>query len=286
MSTPTSADMAGATIVITGATAGIGKATAVALARLGASLVIPTRDRARGEAARREILAAKPDARVDLLDADLASLASVRALAAQLLATYPRIDVLVNNAGGSRPTRQLSPDGYELTFAVNYLAPFLLTNLLLDRLKASAPARIVNVASAAHARRLDFDNLQGERRYSLMGAYSASKLELIMFTYELARRLEGTGVTANAVHPGGVRTEIYRELRGISRLGIKLVWRFMRSPEQGASTTVYVATAPELAGVSGRYFADSREQRSKPASYDVESARRLWEISEKMVGLA
>ncbi len=285
MSTPTSTDMAGATIVITGATAGIGKATAVALARLGASLVIPTRDRARGETARREILAAKPDARVDLLDADLASLASVRALAAELIATYPRIDVLVNNAGGSRPTRQLSPDGYELTFAVNYLAPFLLTNLLLDRLKASAPARIVNVASAAHARRLDFDNLQGERHYSLMGAYSASKLELIMFTYELARRLEGTGVTANAVHPGGVRTEIYRELRGISRLGIKLVWPFLWSPERGAETTVYVATAPELAGVSGRYFADSREQRSAPASHDVDTARRLWEISERLVGL-
>ena len=284
MSTATSTSMAGRTVVITGATAGIGKATAVALARQGAHLVMPARDADRAEAARREILAARPGARVDLLSADLASLASVRALAAELLATYPRIDVLINNAGLSQPTRRLSPDAYELTFAVNYLAPFLLTNLLLDRLRASAPARIVNVASAAHAKRLDFDNLQGERRYRLMGAYSTSKLALIMHTYALARRLEGTGVTANAVHPGGVRTEIYRDLSGISRLAIKLAWPFLRSPEKGAETTVYVATAPELLGVSGRYFADSREQRTAPASYDAATARRLWDIGERMVG--
>ena len=169
---------------------------------------------------------------------------------------------------------------------MNYLAPFLLTSLLRDRLVASAPARVVNVSSAAHAKRLDFDNLQGEKRYSLMGAYSTSKLALILYTYEASRRLEGTGVTANAVHPGGVRTEIYRDLTGVSRLGIKLVLPFLRSPEKGAETTVYVATAPELSGVSGRYFADSREKRSKPASYDLDTARRLWALTEKMVGLA
>lgn len=284
MSTHESSSLQGKTVVITGATTGIGKATAIALARQGADVVMPARDRARGEAARREILAARPGARVDLLSADLASFASVRALAAELIATYPRIDLLVNNAGVSRPTRALTVDGYEMTFAVNYLAPFLLTTCLLDRLEASAPARIVNVSSAAHAKRLDFDNLQGERRYSLMGAYSTSKLALILHTYELARRLEGAGVTANAVHPGGVRTEIYRDLTGVSRVGIKLVLPFLRTPEKGASTSVYVATAPELSGVSGRYFADSREKASSPASYDLDTASRLWELTEKMVG--
>jgi NAD(P)-dependent dehydrogenase (short-subunit alcohol dehydrogenase family) len=169
---------------------------------------------------------------------------------------------------------------------VNFLAPFLLTNLLLDRLKESAPARIVNVASAAHARSLAFDNLQGERRYSQMGAYSTSKLALILFTYELARRLDRTRVDANAVHPGGVRTEIYRDVGWLARLGLRLIWPLLRSPEKGAETTVYVATAPELAGVSGRFFADSREGRTATASYNVATARRLWEIGERLVGLS
>lgn len=274
----------GKTVVVTGATTGIGKATALALARQGANLVIPARDRARGEAARKEILAARVGGRVDLLIADLSSLASTRALAEEIRGTYPGLHVLVNNAGVSRPKRATSVDGFEMTFAVNYLAPFLLTNLLLDRLKESAPARVVNVASGAHAKRLDFDNLQSERGYSLMGAYSASKLALILFTYELARRLEGTGVAVNAVHPGGVRTEIYRDLGRISRLGVRLIWPLLRTPEEGARTSVYVATAPELEGISGRYFADSREARSAPASYDLATARRLWEVSERMVG--
>jgi retinol dehydrogenase 14 len=275
----------GRTVLVTGASAGIGKATAVELARRGARVVMVCRDQARGDAARRQVEAAMQGATVDLLIGDLSSLSSVRRLAEDVRREHPTLQVLINNAAVSLSMRTLTVDGLETTFAVNYLAPFLLTNLLRGVLEANAPARVINVSSTRMASSLDFDNLQGEKRYKLTRAYDHSKLALTMFTYELARRLEGTGVTANSLHPGGVRTEIYRDLRGIVGLLFPLVLPFLASPEKGARTPVYLATAPELESVTGKFFVNRRATRSTPASYDLDSAARLWSISERLVGL-
>ena len=209
-------------------------------------------------------------------------------LAGQVLAAYPRLDVLVNNVGGYWATRHATEDGLERTFAVNHLAPFLLTHLLLDRLRSSAPARVVTVSSGAQAMgRIDFDDLQGERSYSGQRAYNQSKLANVLFTYELARRLEGSGVTANVLHPGVVRTAFGQEdSRGWMRLMLPVVRPFMKTPERGAETSIYLASSPEVEGVSGRYFANSKPKTSSRASYDTAAARRLWEVSAGLVGLA
>jgi retinol dehydrogenase-14 len=275
----------GQVMIVTGASAGIGKATAIELARRGAHVVLVCRDQARGEAARHEAQASSASTRADLLLADLSSQVSIRRLAEEIQRLHPTARVLINNAGVARSTRTLTPDGIEVTFAVNYLAPFLLTNLLLGTLAANKPARVLNVTSTRMAPRLEFDNLQGEKQYSLTGAYDSSKLAMTMFTYELARRLEGTGVTANCVHPGGVRTQIYGDLRGVAGMLFPLVLPFLTSPERGARTSVWAATAPDLDGVSGAYFADCRARRSTPASYEVATAARLWALSERLVGL-
>ncbi len=284
-------NMSGKTVVITGGNSGIGKATAVAFAKAGGRVVITARDAARGQRAVADISAASGSQHVELVVFDLSDLASVRSGAAEILERCPRIDVLINNAGLVLSYRLLSVDGFEATFATNHLGPFLLTELLLDRIKASAPARIVNVASTAHkgARRgLNFDDLQFEHGYSAMTSYSASKLENIYFTTELARRLSGTGVTVNSLHPGTVRTGYGRDgdTGGALGFGIKIAAPFFLSPEKGARTSVYLASSPDVATVSGKYFAKCKARTPSKAARDEAAAARLWEVSERLVAEA
>jgi NAD(P)-dependent dehydrogenase (short-subunit alcohol dehydrogenase family) len=278
--------MTGRTVLVTGATTGIGRATAVGLATMGAHVAITGRDRGRTEDAAGEIRAAG-GGQVDVFVADLSSQAQVRRLAGEVLGRLSRIDVLVNNVGGYWNTRHVTADGLERTFALNHLAPFLLTGLLLDRLAQSAPARVVTVASAAQAMgRIDFDDLQGERSYSGSRAYDQSKLANVLFSYELARRLRGSGVTANALHPGMVSTSFGAEDPGrVQRLLVPVLRPFMKSPARGAVTSIHVASAPDIALVSGRYFAGSRPKRSSARSYDEDVAARLWAVSADLVGL-
>jgi retinol dehydrogenase-14 len=274
-------------VLITGATRGIGKATAIGLATIGARVGITGRDLARAEQAAAGIRAASGNPAVDPFAADLTSQAEVRRLAVAVLDAYPRLDVLVNNVGGYWNTRHVTADGLERTIALNHLAPFLLTNLLLDRLKQSAPARVVTVSSGAHATgRIDFDDLQGERSYSGARAYSQSKLANVLFTYELARRLQATSVTANALHPGVVRTSFGAEDPGrVQRLFLPFVRPFMKAPVQGAATSIHLASAPDLEQVTGRYFANGKPRRSSERSYDEAAAARLWQVSATLVGL-
>jgi NAD(P)-dependent dehydrogenase (short-subunit alcohol dehydrogenase family) len=278
--------MSGRVVLITGGTGGIGKATAVGLAIMGARVAITGRDAERTDEAAREICAAG-GGQVDAFVADLSSQVEVRRLAEEVLRRLPRLDVLVNNVGGYWNTRHVTADKLERTLAVNHLAPFLLTNLLLDRLKESAPARVVTVASNAQALgRIDFGDLQGERTYSGARAYNQSKLANVLFSYELARRLAGSAVTANALHPGVVRTSFGGEdPSGVQRLLVPFLRPFMKSPARGAATSIHVASAPELAQVSGGYFANSRARRSSARSYDESSAARLWQVSADRVGL-
>ncbi|HXP32596.1 MAG TPA: SDR family oxidoreductase [Acidimicrobiales bacterium] len=283
-----SVDMTGKTVVITGGSSGIGLETAVALARAGAKTVITARDRARGEAALADIRARSGSDDVDLVVFDLGDIASIREGAAAILQLCPRIDVLVNNAGLVLTQRRETTDGFEATFGVNHLGHFVLTELLLDRIKQSAPARIVNVASTAHkgARKgLDFDDLQSTRRYGGMQVYSKSKLANIYFTTELARRLEGTGVTVNCLHPGTVATGYARDgdASGVLAFGVKVIKPFILSAQQGARTSIYLASSPEVAGVTGQYFVKCRARRPSAAARDDEAARRLWKISEELV---
>ena len=282
-----SGPMAGRTVLVTGATGGIGRATALGLAAMGAHLAITGRDRGRTEDAAREIRAAG-GGQVDVFVADLSAQSQVRRLAGEVLQRLPRIDVLVNNAGGYWNTRHVTADGLEHTFALNHLAPFLLTSLLLDRLKHSTPARVVTVSSNVQAiGRIDFDDLQGERSYSGARPYKRSKLANVLFTYELARRLEPTCVTVNALHPGVVRTAFGAEdPRRIQRLLMPFMRSFMKAPAQGAATSVHLASAPALEQVTGRYFARSKPRKSAKRSYDPATAARLWQMSEELVGLA
>lgn len=281
------ADMHGKVCLVTGATSGIGLVAARELAGLGAQVVLVGRNRARSEAAAPQIRAATGNDNVDFLLADLSSQEQIRDLARQFQQRFPRLDVLINNAGGIWLTRTLTPNGLEMTFAVNHLAYFLLTQLLLDMLKASARARIVNVASGAHKNAvLDFDDLMNERHYNGWQAYCRSKLANLLFTYELARRLGGTNVTANAMHPGWVATGFAANngWRG-------QVWRlvsncFAISSEKGARTIVYLASSPEVTNVTGRYFVRERAVPSSPASYDEAAAKRLWEVSLELTHLA
>jgi len=282
-----SGPMAGRTVLVTGGTTGIGRATALGLATMGARLAITGRDRGRAEAAAREIRAAG-GGQVDVFVADLSSQSQVRRLADEVLQRLPRIEVLVNNAGGCWKTRRVTADGLERTFALNHLAPFLLTDLLLDRLRHSAPARVVTVASNAQAMgRIDFDDLQGERSYSGARAYNQSKLANVLFTYELARRLAGTGVTANALHPGVVSTSFGAEDPGrVQRLFVPFMRPFMKTPAEGAARSIHVASAPELEQVTGCYFANSSAKRSSERSYDEATAARLWQVSTDLVLLS
>jgi NAD(P)-dependent dehydrogenase (short-subunit alcohol dehydrogenase family) len=277
------------TAIITGANSGIGLETAVALAGQGLNTVITARDPERGKRALEDIKARSGSSDVDLVVFDLADMASVRAGAAALLDRCPRIEVLVNNAGVVLSDRRETVDGFESTFAINHLGPFLLTNLLLDRIKASAPARIVTVSSTAHngARKgLDFDDLQNTKKYSGMSVYSQSKLANILFTTELARRLEGTGVTANALHPGTVRTGYGHDgdTGFLLNLGIRIASPFFLSPAKGAATSIYLATSPEVEGVTGKYFVKCKAKEPTAAAQDTDAARKLWDVSEALVG--
>ncbi len=272
--------------LITGATSGIGQAAAMALAEKGATVIVAGRSEERAKTTIAQIKTETGNPNADYLLADLSVQAQVRQLAEDFQSRYDRLDVLINNAAVINFRRQLSTDGIEMNFAVNHLAYFLLTNLLLDTLKASAPVRIVNVASNSHRNNhLDFDNLELKRGYWAGTAYGRSKLANLYFTYELARRLDGTGVTVNAMHPGFVHTNMAANNGWIVRLFLPLVHRNSLTPEQGASTIVYLASSPDVEGVTGKYFVREREVASDPVSYDESAAKRLWEVSEKMTGL-
>ena len=285
---PNTLSMAGKIVLITGGTGGIGKATAIGLAALGARVGITGRDPARAEQAAADIRAASGNPAVDAFAADMSSPAEVRRLAAAVLDSYPRLHVLINNVGGFWAHRHPTVDGLEHTFALNYLAPFLFTNLLLGRLKASAPARVVSVSSGVQATgRIDFDDLQGTRHYSGERAYNQSKLAVVMFTNELARRLEGTGVTANSLHPGMVHTNFGAEDQaGWFAVVGHVVLPLLKTPEQGAQTSIYLASSPEVAGVTGQFFDDRKPKTANKVAYDTEMTARLWQVSADLVGTA
>jgi NAD(P)-dependent dehydrogenase (short-subunit alcohol dehydrogenase family) len=275
-------------ILITGATSGIGLAAAEALVALGANLAIVGRSEAKTRVASTRIrAAAKGEATVTTFIADLSSQAAVRKLAAEVLAQMPRLDVLINNAGAMYATRQLSTDGIELTWAVNHLAPFLLSTLLLDRLKSNTSARIITTASEAHrGASIPFNDLNAERGYRGFGRYGETKLANILFTTELARRLEGTGVTANCFHPGVVATDFNRNNALLMDLGMMILRPLSRSPQKGADTLVWLATSPAVERESGGYFYDRQRRMPSPEAQDVEAARRLWEISEQQCAIS
>jgi NAD(P)-dependent dehydrogenase (short-subunit alcohol dehydrogenase family) len=278
--------MHGRICLVTGANSGIGKAAAAALARMGAHLLMVCRDRGRGEQAQAEIAGESPDAEVELFVADLGSQQSVRDLSDDLHRRFDHLNVLVNNAGAYLNTRLVSLDGLEETFAVNHLGAFLLTNLLLDLLGAGAPSRIVNVSSGAHLRaHINFDDLQSERRYNAWKAYGQSKLANVLFTYELARRLEGTGVTVNAVHPGVVRTN-FGSSGGFVRFGTRIAGPFLLTPEKGADTVVWLASSPEVDGVSGKYFLRRKPSRTSAEARDRTVQDRLWQVSADLTHIA
>ncbi|MFC4453653.1 SDR family NAD(P)-dependent oxidoreductase [Deinococcus sonorensis] len=270
--------------LITGGTSGIGRATALALAQQGLEVVITGRDAARTEAAAADLQRRSGNPRVSFLLADLFRPAQVRALAGAFQAQHARLDVLVNNAGGTFTHRQLTPDGFERTWALNHLAPMELTLALLPLLTASVPARIVNVASGLYAEAIRFDDLQAERRYSTFGAYTHAKLANLLFTRALARRLAGTGVTVNAVNPGIVATDIARDARGVSQLINRLLTPLKKTPEQGAFPSVYLATAPEVEGMTGRFFNKTRFVDPRPVTFDEALQERLWQVSLQQLG--
>jgi retinol dehydrogenase-14 len=283
---PTDTSMNGKVVAVTGANAGMGKVIARELAARGATVVCVCRDAQRGQAAVEEIRKATGNPRVEFMLCDLASQKSTRAFADEFKRTHPKLHVLVNNAGVVIPERRVTAEGLENTFALNHLGYFLLTHLLLDVLQASTPARVLNMASEAERMgKIDFEDLQMEKRYSPFGAYCRSKLANIMFTYDLAQRLQGTGVTVNAVHPGPVASRFGEELRGVMGVGIKLFRPFMRTPEKGAETAVYLASSPEVEGKSGLYWYNRRPIKSIGASYDPSIRGRLWEVSAQLTGV-
>jgi NAD(P)-dependent dehydrogenase (short-subunit alcohol dehydrogenase family) len=281
---PAGLSTARATILVTGATSGIGLETATALAATGATVVLAAHDRQGGERSRRQIATATGNENVRVVAGDLSSQTAVRQLVKEIQDSFGSLDVLINNAGVDVGKRQTTVDGLELTFAVNYMAPFLLTTGLMELLKANAPARVLNVVSSGYkGGRIDFDDLQAERRFSGQRAYNNSKLALVMFTYELARRLAGSGVTANAVDPGFVRgTGIGRTLPfGYQLIGV-LMQPLMASVKKGADTIVWAATDPLLSETTGRYFKRRKELTTGSPTHDADLARRLWETSERL----
>lgn len=282
-----SGHLVGKSALVTGATSGIGFHTALGLARDGADMILGGRDETRAREAAEAIQRDYDGQQIDYLVADLSSMAGVQRFAEEYLDQYSRLDILVNNVGGFYLTRQISEDGFEMTFALNHLSYFLLTELLRDLLVASAPARVVNVSSVAHRNsRINFDDPQMTHRYWGITAYGQSKLANVLFTYELAHRLVDTGVTVNALHPGLVRTGL--GTKHIYRLLIPFVWLGLRmgmSPEDGAKTSLLLASSPELEGVTGKYYSTGREVRTSKSSYDKTTAERLWDLSEELTRL-
>jgi len=277
--------MKGKVCMITGANSGIGKATALGLAKMGASVVMVCRDKIRGERALNDIKNKCKNTSVDLLLTDLSSQKAIYQLVNDFKKKYQFLHVLINNAGVNLSRRKLTEDGIEITFAVNYLAHFLLCNLLFDTLKASAPARIVNVASSIQGKSIDFGNLNGEKHYHQLKAYSQSKLADILFTYEFGRRFDGSGVTINCLHPGFVKTKMVRNYRKFVKIFYHFIGLFMKSPKKGAKTSIYLASSDEVDGVSGKYFKKGKEAESTIDSYNKEIAKELWDISIKLTNL-
>ena len=278
--------MTGRVCMVTGANSGIGKETALGLALMGATVVMVCRDRGRGEAARSEIAAKSGSEHVELMIADLSSQRSIRRLATEYLERHDRLHVLVNNAGRIIGKRTLTEEGLETTFALNHLGYFLLTLLMLDLLKTGAPARVINVASSSHSgSHIDFSDLQSEKGYGGFRAYGRSKLANVLFTFELARRLDGTKVTANCVHPGTVRTRLGHDAGGLFELGIRLYRPFMKPGKRGSVTPIFLAYSPEVARVTGGYFYENRQIGTSTESRDETVARRLWEVSLELTSL-
>jgi len=277
--------MSGKVCLVTGATSGIGRVTARELAQMDATVVAVGRNRQKGAETVAEIKRRSANDKVEFMQADLSSQESIRDLARTFTAKYDQLQVLVNNAGGVFSKRETTVDGLEMTFALDHLAYFLLTTLLLPVLERSAPARIINVSSGAQGTgKIDFDDLQGAKRYSGWRAYSQAKLANVLFTYELARRLQGTGVTANCLHPGFVATGFAQNNSGALQALIKAGQVFAISPEKGAETSVFLASSPLVEGVSGKYFANKKEKKSAKQSYDESAARRLWDVSAQLTG--
>ncbi len=278
--------LAGKYALVTGATSGMGKVTARQLAERGAIVVLTGRSAEKTQATAQEIQRLVPQSDVKSLVADLTSLAQVRSLAQAYRDAYPRLDILIHNAGGMFGTRQLSADGQEMTFALNVFAPFLLTQLLLDPLQASAPSRIITIASAQHAgKQVPFEDMTHQQGYKPLQVYAEAKLMAIMFTYALARHLQGTTVTANALHPGVVATNFGKDAGGAWPLMFTVLAPFELSPEKGAQTAVYLASSPEVATVSGQYFVKSKPAPSSEASHDTAAQERLWALCEQVTGI-
>jgi NAD(P)-dependent dehydrogenase (short-subunit alcohol dehydrogenase family) len=274
--------MEGKICMITGANSGIGKATAIGLAKMGATIILVCRNKERGEKAFEKIKRKCKNGSLDLMLADLSSQNEIHRLVKDFKEKYDKLNVLINNAGVNLSKRTMTVDGIETTLAVNYLAPFLLCNLLSDSLIAGKPARIVNVASSVQAKSIDFDNLNGEKHYRQMKAYSMSKLALISFSYEFARRFDGNGVTINTLHPGYIRTKMIRNFRKWVKYFFPFISLFVKSPKRGAKTPIYCASSPDIEGVSGKYFKNRKESKSVKASYDEELAKKLWDAGIKL----
>ncbi len=279
-----SSHMSGKICLVTGANSGIGKATVLGLAKKDAKVVMLCRDEAKGNATQREIIEASGNSDVDLMLCDLSSQTAIRDFVTKFESKYDRLDVLINNAALVPPNRTETVDGIEMQLAVNHLAPFLLTHLLMGLLKKSAPSRIITVSSSVHAQgKINFDDLESKNSYSVNGwmQYCNTKLANIHFTYELARRLEGTGMTANVLHPGTISTNLQRGTKLLQWL-MKLTFQ---TPNSGAETSIFLATSPDVEGISGQYFKAKKVKRSAPASYDEDTAKRLWDMSAKMIGV-
>jgi len=276
--------MEGKICIITGANSGIGKATAIGLTKLNVTLVMLCRSKERGEEAQKEIIELTGNKNIDLFICDLSSQKEIRNFVPEFKSKYDKLHVLINNAGVMLSKRDISIDGFEMNFAVNHLAPFLLTNLLLDVLIKSAPSRIINVGSAAHRMgKIDFEDLQRENKKGRpMGLYGSSKLAMTLVSYELSRKLEGSNVTVNVVHPGLINTNLGRDRSSTSQGFAK---KFFKTPEVGAETSIFLASSPEVEGITGKYYAKKKEKPSSKESYNEEYAKKLWEISEKMTNL-
>jgi len=280
-------NMAEKVCLVTGGNSGIGKSVALGLAKMGATVVVVSRNKEKGETAVTDTVEKSGNKNVELIQADMSSQNSIHQLVNEFRARHEKLHLLINNAGVYLTKRSETEDGLESTFAVNHLGPFLLTSLLVDILKASAPSRIVNVTSDAHkGARVNFDDLQGERKFSGWQAYGQSKLAMILYTRGLAKKLEGTGVTVNSAHPGVVRTNFAKNNGGLVMLGFRFLGMFFISPESAAKRILYVATSPDLEGVTGKYFTKMHEVKSSQESYDDDSARRLWQISEQLTHLS
>ncbi len=265
-------------VLITGATSGIGKETALGLAKLGATIVFTTRDNLKGEKTKKKLIATTNNKNIHMLKCDLASFESIRNCCKEFKSKYDKLHVLINNAGVWDFKRRESKDGIENIFATNYLAPFLMTNLLIDILKKGSPSRIINVTSGMHYGTINFDDIEFKQKFSGAKAYRQSKLGLILFTRLLAKKLEGTGVTVNCVHPGMNKTDLGRDAGGFYQMIFKLMGK---NPEIGAETSIYLASSPDVENVTGEYFAKEKIKRSSKESYDMDLAKKLWDVSEK-----